>query len=106
MVSALVDGHVQSGLDELIERIHLEGEVHELQGNPTIPALITVVESELEQGMGATANVVVKNGTLKTGDIVLCGEFYGKVKAMHNDKGQSVKEAGPSTPVSILGLSF
>ena len=93
------------GLDTLIERIHLEGEVNELMGNPTVPAVISVVESELEQGMGATANVVIKNGTLKTGDVVLCGEFYGKVKAMVDSNGKRLKKAGPSTAIKLLGLN-
>ncbi|MDD7985576.1 translation initiation factor IF-2 [Lentisphaera marina] len=93
------------GLDELIERIHLEAEVHELQGNPKLPGSFVVIESELEQGMGATANVVVKNGTLKAGDVVLCGEFYGKVKALVDTNGKRLKKVGPSDAVKLLGLN-
>ncbi len=100
-----VSAKTGDGLDGLIERIHLEAEVNELQGNPKLPGSFIVVESELEQGMGATCNVVIKNGTLKPGDMVLCGEFYGKVKALVDAKNKRLKKVGPSDAVKLLGLN-
>ena len=100
-VSALA----KTGLGELIERIHLEGEVNELTGNPKIPGKGIVIESQLETGMGATASILVQDGTFKQGDIVICGEFYGKVKGMINSLDKRLKTAGPSQPVKLLGLN-
>jgi translation initiation factor IF-2 len=93
------------GLDELLERILLESEMLEIKANPTRPAECIVLESELETGMGATANVLVRNGTIKMSDTILCGQFYGKVKALIDYKGKRVKKVGPSMPVKVLGLS-
>lgn len=100
-VSALA----KTGLDELIERIHLEGEINELSGNPKLPGKGVVIESQLETGMGATANILVKDGSFKQGDIVICGEFYGKIKGMINYTNKRLKSAGPSQPVKLLGLN-
>ena len=93
------------GLDDLLERIILEAEMMELKGNPDLPCRGIVVEAQLEAGMGATANVLVRNGTLEVGDTVLCGAFSGRVKALVTGRGKRVKTAGPSTPVKVLGLS-
>ena len=100
-VSALA----KTGLEELIERIHLEGEVNELTGNPKIPGKGIVIEAQLETGMGATASILVQDGTFKQGDIVICGEFYGKVKGMINSLDKRLKTAGPSQPIKLLGLN-
>ena len=77
----------------------------ELKGNPKRPAEAFVLESQLEQGYGPTASIVVKNGTLHVGDPIICGEYYGKVKGLIDHRGQRIKSAGPSTPVKIVGLS-
>ena len=100
-VSALA----KTGLEDLIERIHLEGEVNELTGNPKLPGKGIVIEAQLEQGMGATANILVQDGTFKQGDVVICGEFYGKVKGMINYRNDRLKTAGPSQPIKLLGLN-
>ncbi|QSH41744.1 translation initiation factor IF-2 [Lentisphaerota bacterium ZTH] len=93
------------GLDLLLERILLESELLELKANPKRPAQAVVIESQLEQGFGATANILVQKGTLKIGDIILCDQYYGRVKSMLNEHGERVKKAGPSTPVKLVGLS-
>ena len=93
------------GLNDLLDRILLEAEMLELKVNPKKPGECIVLESELETGMGATANLIVRNGTLKLGDTVLSGPFYGRVKALIDPEGKRVKEVGPSMPIKILGLS-
>ena len=93
------------GLDTLIEKIMLQAELLELRANPDRAAEGTVVEAQLDKGRGPVATILVGRGTLKVGDIFVVGEQSGKVRAMVNDKGQQVKEAGPSTPVEVLGLS-
>ena len=93
------------GVDELLDRILLEAEMLELKGDPAAELEAIVIEAQLESGMGATAHVLVRDGTLHTGDAVLCGPFYGRVKALVDSQGERVKEAGPSTPVRVLGLS-
>ncbi|MDD3117960.1 MAG: translation initiation factor IF-2 [Victivallales bacterium] len=93
------------GLESLLERILLEAEMLELTANAKRPAEGIVLEAQLEQGLGPTAHILVKNGTLKMGDPLLCGEFYGKVKSMIDENGKRVKSAGPSTPVKLVGLS-
>ena len=93
------------GLDDLLERITLEAELLELKGNPKRRAEGIVIEAELEAGMGVTANILVQNGTLKQGDVVLCDQYCGKAKALINSIGKRVKSIGPSMPVKILGLS-
>lgn len=93
------------GLDTLLDRILLESEMLELKANPKRPAQGSVIEAQLEQGLGPTAHVLITNGTLRIGDPVLCGANYGKVKSMIDEHGKRIKEAGPSTPVKIVGLS-
>ena len=100
-----VSAKTGQGIDDLLERILLEAEMLELKGNPKRPAEAFVLESQLEQGYGPTASIVVKNGTLHVGDPILCGEYYGKVKGLIDHRGQRVKSAGPSTPVKVVGLS-
>ncbi len=93
-----------TGVKELLEKVLLEAEILELQANPDKLANGTVVEAYLDKGRGYVATILVQSGTLKIGDYVLAGRHSGKVKAMHDERGHEVKEAGPSTPVSILGL--
>ncbi len=93
------------GLEDLLERLLLEGEMLELKGNPDIPAKGVVIEAQLEQGMGPTASLLVRNGTLHIGDAIVCGKCFGRVKAMIDYHGQRIKFAGPSTPVKVMGLS-
>ena len=92
-------------IEELLEKVLLEAELLELKANPNKRANGTVVESLLDKGKGYVTTLLVSAGTLKVGDPIIAGKNYGRVKAMHNDKGQLVKEAGPSTPVSILGFN-
>ena len=100
-----VSAKTGQGIDELLERILLEAEMLELKANPKRKASAYVLESQLEQGLGPTANIIVKNGTIKLGDPIICGEHYGKVKGLIDSRGQRVKSAGPSTPVKVVGLS-
>jgi translation initiation factor IF-2 len=93
------------GIEKLLEMLLLQAEVLELRANPRGPSRGSVIESQLEQGRGATATVLVQHGTLKVGDAILAGPYYGRVKALINDLGENVKEAGPSIPVKILGLN-
>ena len=93
------------GIQDLLERILLEAEMLELKANPKRPGIAYVLESQLEQGFGPTASIVVKNGTLKVGDPILCGEYWGKVKNLTDYRGQRIKSAGPGTPVKVAGLS-
>ncbi|MDB2493499.1 translation initiation factor IF-2 [Flavobacteriaceae bacterium] len=92
------------GIKELLEKVLLEAELLELQANPNKPALGTVVEAFLDKGRGYVSTILVQAGTLKIGDYVLAGKNSGKVRAMHDERGNDVYEAGPSTPISILGL--
>ncbi|WP_370203593.1 translation initiation factor IF-2 [Salipiger bermudensis] len=100
-----VSAHTGQGLDELLEAIALQAEVLELKANPNRAAEGAVIEAQLDVGRGPVATVLVQNGTLKQGDIFVVGEQYGKVRALINDKGERVKEAGPSVPVEVLGLN-
>ncbi len=93
------------GLDELLEAIALQSEILELKANPTRAAAGAVIEAQLDVGRGPVATVLVQNGTLKQGDIFVVGEQWGKVRALVDDKGNRVKEAGPSVPVEVLGLN-
>ncbi len=93
------------GVEELMEKVLLEAEMLDLKANPERNAIGSVIESSLDKGRGYVATVLVQNGTLHVGDVVLAGTHYGKVKAMFNERNQRVKEAGPSTPVLILGLN-
>lgn len=92
------------GVNELLEKVLLEAELLELKANPDKPAVGTVVEAFLDKGRGYVSTILVQAGTLRIGDYVLAGQHSGKVKAMQDERGKKVKEAGPSTPVSILGL--
>ena len=92
------------GVNELLEKVLLEAELLELKANPNKEASGTVVEAFLDKGRGYVSTILVQTGTLKIGDFVLAGKNSGKVKAMHDERGNEVKEAGPSTPISILGL--
>jgi len=93
------------GLTDLLDRILLESEMMELKANPKRSADAVVLEAQMENGLGSTASVMVKNGTLKVGDFALCGEYYGRVRLLFDDKGKKVTSAGPSTPVKVVGLS-
>ncbi|WP_071674240.1 translation initiation factor IF-2 [Nioella nitratireducens] len=100
-----VSAHTGQGLDELLEAIALQAEILELKANPERAAQGAVIEAQLDVGRGPVATVLVQNGTLKQGDIFVVGEQWGKVRALVNDKGERVKEAGPSVPVEVLGLN-
>ena len=100
-----VSARTGEGIDDLLERILLEAEMLDLKANPKRPAMGTVLEAQVENGLGPTASILVQNGTLSVGDIVLAGEEYGRVKTLINDRGERVKSAGPSTPVKLVGLS-
>jgi len=92
------------GVNELLEKVLLEAEILELKANPNKDAVGSVVEAFLDKGRGYVSTILVQAGTLKVGDFVLAGKTSGKVKAMHDERGNEIKEAGPSTPISILGL--
>jgi translation initiation factor IF-2 len=93
------------GVDNLLEAVLLQAEILELQASPSAPAQGVVVESSLERGRGSVATVLVQNGTLRQGDMVVAGSFFGKVRAMTDEAGKQVKDAGPSIPVEVLGLN-
>ena len=93
------------GLDELLEAIALQSEILELKANPNRAAEGAVIEAQLDVGRGPVATVLIQNGTLRQGDIFVVGEQYGKVRALINDKGERVQEAGPAVPVEVLGLN-
>ncbi|WP_297779051.1 translation initiation factor IF-2 [Blautia sp.] len=104
-VFAPVSAHTGEGIDNLLEMILLTAEVSELKANPNRKARGLVIEAELDKGKGPVATILVQKGTLKVGDFIAAGACSGRVRAMIDDKGRRVKEAGPSTPVEILGLS-
>ncbi|MEE9500308.1 MAG: translation initiation factor IF-2 [Candidatus Omnitrophota bacterium] len=104
-ITMAVSAKTGEGIDRLLEMLLLEAELLELKSNPELRARGVVVEGKLSTGGGPVATILVKNGTLKVGDIILSGFHYGRVKAMINDKGKRLAEAPPSTPVEILGLS-
>ncbi|KHO62504.1 translation initiation factor IF-2 [Thermoanaerobacter sp. YS13] len=93
------------GIDNLLEMILLVAEMEDLKANPNKPARGTIIEAKLEKGKGPVATVIVQNGTLQIGDVILAGTVYGKVRAMFDDKGKRIKKAGPSMPVEVLGFS-
>ncbi|XMO88278.1 translation initiation factor IF-2 [Algibacter sp. AS12] len=99
-----ISAKIGTGVKELLEKVLLEAELLELKANPNKPAIGTVVEAFLDKGRGYVSTILVQAGTLKVGDYVLAGQHSGKIKAMHDERGHDVVEAGPSTPVSILGL--
>ena len=93
------------GVEELMEKVLLEAEMLDLKANPDRLAMGSVIESSLDKGRGYVATVLVQNGTLRVGDVILAGTHYGKIKAMFNERNQRVTEAGPATPVMILGMN-
>ncbi len=99
-ISAKMGLHV----DELLEKVLLEAELQELKCNLSRPAMGTVIESSLDKGRGYIAKLLVQNGNLKIGDVVLAGSYHGRVKAMYNERNQKISKAGPGTPVLLLGL--
>ena len=94
-----------TGLDKLLEMMLLQAEIMELKASPSVPARATVIEAQVEPGRGPTATVIVRMGTIKVGQPFICGNYWGKVKSLISDSGQNVKEAGPSTPVRVLGFT-
>ena len=92
-------------VDKLLEKVLLETDLLDLKANPNKKAVGAVIESSLDKGRGYLATVLVQEGTLHPGDVMLCGSYYGRVKSMFNERGQKITEAGPSTPVSVLGLN-
>lgn len=99
-----VSGHTGQGIDDLLDALLLQSEVLELTAPADVPASGIVIESRLDKGRGAVASLLIQQGTLKQGDIVLAGLQYGRVRAMLDENGQPIKEAGPSIPVEVLGL--
>jgi translation initiation factor IF-2 len=100
-----VSATTKKGIDTLLEMILLQAEIMELKASPKVPAKGNVIEAQIESGMGPTATVLVRKGTLHVGDGIVCGPFWAKIRALVNDKGQRIKEAPASTPVKIVGLS-
>jgi translation initiation factor IF-2 len=99
-----VSAKTKEGIDKLLEMLALQAELLELKANPNKPAKGHVVEARLDRARGPISTILVEDGTLKLGDLVVAGEYSGKIRAMLGDKGQAVTEAGPSTPVEVLGL--
>ena len=99
-----ISAKIGTGVKELLEKVLLEAEVLDLKSNPDKAAQGTVVEAFLDKGKGYVSTILVQHGTLKIGDYMLAGKHHGKIKAMHDERGNSVEQAGPSTPVSVLGL--
>lgn len=99
-----VSAHTGQGIDDLLEAVALQAEVLELTAVPTAAGKGVVIEARLDKGRGTVATLLVQNGTLKHGDLILAGQSVGRVRAMMNERGEQVREAGPSTPVEILGL--
>jgi translation initiation factor IF-2 len=100
-----VSAHTKEGIDELLEMILLTADILELKANPKRKARGLVIEAKLDKGKGSVATILVQKGTLRVGDAIAVGSCHGKVRAMMDDKGRRVKEAGPSTPIEILGLN-
>ena len=100
-----VSARTGDGIDQLLETVLLEADLRELKANKTRRALGVVIESALDKGRGAVATVLIQNGTLRVGDVVVVGGTFGKIRALMDDKGKQVKKAGPSIPVEIMGLS-
>ena len=99
-----VSAKAKTGIGELLEMIALQAEMMELKANPNKPARGVVIEARVDRGRGPVATVLVQEGTLRVGDVILAGDRYGRIRALINDQGKRVKEAGPSTPVEVLGL--
>ncbi|HUJ70838.1 MAG TPA: translation initiation factor IF-2 [Verrucomicrobiae bacterium] len=104
-ITVEVSATTKKGIDTLLEMILLQAEIMELKASPKVPAKGNVIEAQIEPGMGPTATVLVRKGTLRVGDGIVCGPFWAKIRALISDKGQRIKEAPPSTPVKIVGLS-
>ena len=104
VICVSISAKKNTGIEDLLENILLVAAVNNLRANPDCPAVGTVIEGQLDRGRGAVATVLVQNGTLRVGDVVTVGQISGRVRAMLSDKGKRVKEATPSTPVTILGL--
>ena len=100
-----VSAKSRQGLDELIEMVLLVADLQELKANPDRPAIGTIVEAQMDKSRGAVATALVQTGTLKVGDIIVVGETFGRVRALENDRGKRVKQAGPASAVVVLGLS-
>lgn len=100
-----ISAKLGQGVEELLEKVILEAEMLDLKANPNRNAVGTVIESELDKGRGYVSTVLVQTGTMKIGDAILAGCYSGKIKAMFNERGQNIKEAGPASPASILGLN-
>ncbi len=103
-VTAMVSAKSRQGLDELLELVALQAEILELKANPDKPARGRIVEAKLDKGRGPVATVLIQEGTLRQGDTFVCGVFSGRVRALFNDQGKKVKEAGPSIPVEVQGF--
>ncbi len=103
--SQSISAKTGQGIDELLEKVLLQAELLELKANPNKGALGTVLEAKLDKGRGYVASILIQEGTLRIGDFTVAGQNYGKVKAMFNERGKPKKEAGPSTPVELLGLN-
>ena len=104
-ICCLVSATKGTGIDHLLEMMLLQAEIMELKASPSVPARGTVIEAQLEPGRGPTATVVVRVGTMTAGQAFICGNYWGKVKSLIGDAGQNAKEAGPSTPVKVLGFT-
>jgi len=100
-----VSAHTGQGIDTLLESILLQSEILELKAIPDAPARGVVVEARLDKGRGPVATILVQNGTLRKGDVLLCGQEYGRVRALLDENGKNIDEAGPSSPAEVLGLS-
>jgi translation initiation factor IF-2 len=100
-----VSATTKKGLDKLLEMILLQSEVMELKANPTRDAIGHIVEAQMETGRGPVATVLVRRGTLRAGDAVVCGPHWGRVRGLIDDQGKNIKEAGPATPVKVIGLA-
>lgn len=104
-ICCLVSATKGTGIDHLLEMMLLQAEVMELKASPSVPARGNVIEAQVEPGRGPTATVVIRVGTLTVGQAFICGNYWGKVKSLISDAGQNLKEAGPSTPVKVLGFT-
>ena len=104
-IMAEISAKQKVGLQELLELILLQAEVLELRANPSRPMTGTIIEAKLDRGRGPVATILVQDGTLHVGDSFVCGTYFGRVRAMTNDRGEKMEEAGPSTPVEVIGFS-
>jgi translation initiation factor IF-2 len=100
-----VSAETGDGIEELLDRLVLESEMMELKANADLPVRAVVLESQLEPGLGPAVNILIKNGTVRQGETVICGQYFGRVKALINCRGEKIKKAGPSIPVKLVGLN-